>query len=232
MQQFLDINEGPQIFKFANNESYEAFYYDNQQRNKISRRLCKKSGYDHVTFASTETFDVNHLSNEFHDCLNYIANYKTNAVQDYIKCHIVKNVTCGESTIEHRDKNDVQCEWNRNETTSKFSITIRNKKNVSTNSHFIPKFKLGSTDLIGYLTCRVSYDWNWFDIEEPFVLRNDNPKMEKRSDTQFNTDMFEMSGGPNAIMFALVCICIGGVGISLFVYFKNKKIVGRIMKPR
>ena len=71
-----------------------------------------------------------------------------------------------------------------------------------------------------------------FDIEEPFVLRNDNPKMEKRSDTEFKTDMFEMSGGSNAIMIALVCVCIGGVGIALFVYFKNKKIVARIMKSR
>ena len=222
------MNEGPQIFHFANNKTYESFYYDQNQRNKISRRLCKKSGYDHVTSTNDKMFEVKQLSNEFHDCVKYIEKYKANNFDKYIKCKVVKNVTCGQKTILHRDNNDVECKWKLNSTTSKFTITINNKMNVYSNIHSVPRHYFGTTDLIGYLECKISDQLNSFTIEEPFVLKKEDsvaifsPKI--------GPDGEKSSGASNRLMITLICVCIGGVGITLFVYYRNKKVAGNTLK--
>ena len=225
------MNEGPQIFHFANNETYEAFYYDQDQRNKISRRLCKKSGYDHVTYTNNQMFEVNQLSNEFHDCVNYIEKYKANNIDKYIKCMVVKNVTCGQKTILHRDNNDVECKWKLNLTTSKFTVVINNKINVVSNTHSVPNHSFGTTDLIGYLECRIS-DYlliKDFTIQEPFVLRKDDGVAIYAPKT--GPDLVKTSSISNALMITLICVCFGAVGISLFVYYRNRKVVSNILKP-
>ena len=231
------MNEGPQIFHFANNETYETFYYDKTERNRISRRLCSRDSYDQMTYTINEIFQIKHLSNEFHDCLNYIENYQENRIDKYIKCKIIKNVTCGQKIVLHNDKNDAECKWNLNKTTSKFTITIHNKKNVATNSHSIPNQPFGATDLIGYLACKIDNTAaGTFKIEEPFVLRKDDVEVALKtgllSTKSSFTDMADASGSSNPLMIALICVCLGGVGISLFVYLRNRNIVASVLKPR
>ena len=228
---FSDMVEGPQIFHFANNKTYESFYYDQNQRNKISRRLCKKSGYDNVSYTNIDMFEVSQLSNEFHDCVNYIEKYKGNNIDKYIKCKVVKNITCDQKTILHRDNNDVECNWKLNVTSTKFTITINNKKNVYSHTHSVPKHSFGTTDLIGYLECKISDQLliKDFTIEEPFVLRKEDGVA--TFSPKIGPDVEKASSALDPLLITLICVCLGGVGISLFVYYRNKKVVGNILKP-
>ena len=185
--------------------------------------MCMKSGYDHITYTSNETFEINDLSNEFYDCLSFIKKYKSNLFDKYIKCKIVKNVTCGQQIVLHTDSNDAECEWKLNETTSTFSIRIQSKNDVFTNSHRIPQNTFEESDLIGYLECKIKDERSYddFKIEEPFVLRKNDVLVS-----------MAQASGSSPMTIALICVCIGGAVISIFIYLRNRNVVSKILKTK
>ena len=169
------MKDGPYIFRFAENATYEAFYYSKEKRNKISHRLCHAEKYVTETYTDTITITNSNLSKEFLDCLNFISTYETflqYSLKRYVKCRIIKSINCGRITVHHTDYNDVKCDlgdWNK--TSSAFVINVKNYKQVSTLTS-ISNLSLGPSDLIGYLRCTVPNGYfSKYHIEEPFILR-------------------------------------------------------------
>ena len=164
----------------------------------------------------------------------------------YIKCAMVKNITCDGGTKLHKDENDIDCRWTWNQTTSMFEITVDNKKGMSSGSN-IPSMNLGESDLIGYLRCSVgTYLDGPFHIDEPFVLKKrDVPNTKftpahasnKTTDNNstipslrslpsinpHNDTLTEKSKIQTTAMVGIIVLCLSGVGVSLFLYCNIKK---------
>ena len=168
---FSDMKDGPYIFHFANNTTYEAFHYDRRQRNRINTKLCRSPQHVPETYEDRISLAKSNLSKEFQDCMHFITTYKAGTMKRWIKCYLVKKLRCGERTLNHIDSDDVTCNWTWNNTKSEFDITVHNFNNMST-STTVPYLSSNKFDLLGYLQCTLRDDYGArFYIEEPFVLR-------------------------------------------------------------
>ena len=175
---------------------------------------------------NTKSFELRNTSQEFLDCFNF-GQRRQKYMRTYIKCHIIRKITCGTVKVLHYDESEVICDWTYNNTTSKFEVSINITKTLST-SHSITNLKIDASDLIGYLRCRIKdQSYTKFYIDDPFLLRKDE---RKKSSKKIQPNDTKMDGG-NAVTIGLICICLSIAAISaVYFYTKKKKPIGE--KPQ
>ena len=209
----LDIQDGLQNFHFANNITYKSFYYDQNQRHKIKKRLCSKPHYRAEPYANSNVTNfelgMQHLSKEFNDCYQYnIAKKENNwgkLRQNYIKCKVIKSITCGEDTKElHFKTKDINtsCKLAWDDSNSKFKISIKNSNYASTNMNGV-----SVSSLIGYLRCTIKDPFGIrFHIDEPFkLIRN----VTRNNEYEYLIkDQMESSASTVVVLLIVCLVCI------------------------
>jgi len=165
-----ELKVGPYIFSFANNKTYQAFYYSVEKRNEIEEILGSIPKYVQETSTGKLILHKAEWSKEFGDCIDYNARYTSKEIRKYIRCQIDKMVSYKDKkVIHHTDINGIICHWNWNASKSEFELTIRNFRNPFTEIE-VPHLMLNKFGLVGYLQCRIinRYSLDRINIEESF----------------------------------------------------------------